>query len=137
MEKLFEIKHRFSGSVLFKLECSSLKICIEAAVNQGAYLEGAYLEGADLRGADLRGASLRGADGKKITIKETPLQILGLRWNIIIFDSHMKIGCEFHSIKKWSEFNIDQIDNMYIGALEFWEKSKGFIMNICKENGRV
>ncbi len=78
----FEIKHRFSGAVLFSLETESLKLCLQAAVKEkadlsgadlrGAYLSGAdlsgadlrvaYLSGADLRGADLRGADLRGAD---------------------------------------------------------------------------
>jgi len=69
---LFEIKHRFSGSVLFSLETESLKLCVEAAVKGGAdlgcaYLRGAYLGSADLGGAylggaDLRSAYLRGAD---------------------------------------------------------------------------
>jgi hypothetical protein len=88
----FEIKHRFTGAVLFSLETKSLKLCVEAAVKsdaylsdadlRGAYLRGAYLSdaylsgaylsdaylsganlrGADLSGADLRGAYLRGAD---------------------------------------------------------------------------
>ena len=58
----FEIKHRVTGAVLFELECGSLKLCVEAAVKQGAYLRGAYLQGAYLRGAYLRGAYLQGAD---------------------------------------------------------------------------
>jgi len=70
---LFEIKHRFTGAVLFSLETESLKLCVEAAVKSGAdlrgaylggaYLFGAYLFGADLGGADLRGAYLGGAEG--------------------------------------------------------------------------
>jgi len=59
---LFKIKHRFSGSVLFSLETESLKLCVEAAVKDGANLYGADLYGADLRGAYLRGAYLRGAN---------------------------------------------------------------------------
>jgi hypothetical protein len=62
-----EIKSRWSGSVLFSLETESLKLCVEAAVEQGAnlkgaYLKGAYLEGADLKGANLEGAYLKGAN---------------------------------------------------------------------------
>ena len=57
-----EIKSRWTGSVLFSLETESLKLAVEAAVKQGAYLTGAYLTGADLRGADLRGADLTDAD---------------------------------------------------------------------------
>jgi uncharacterized protein YjbI with pentapeptide repeats len=71
-DSLFEIKNRFTGSVLFSLRCGSLKLCVEAAVAadadltdanlRGANLTGANLRGADLRGADLRGANLRGAN---------------------------------------------------------------------------
>ena len=69
---LYEIKHEYSGEVLFSLECGSLRLCVEAAVRSEANLRGADLCGADLRGAnlyganlceaDLRGADLRGAD---------------------------------------------------------------------------
>ena len=59
--KLFEIKHRISGSVLFSLKTETLKLTLEAAVKAETDLRGAYLTGADLRGADLRGADLRGA----------------------------------------------------------------------------
>jgi hypothetical protein len=64
---LLEIKHRFSGSVLFSLETESLKLCVEAAVKGGANLgganlDGAYLDGANLGGANLGGANLDGAN---------------------------------------------------------------------------
>ena len=52
----FEIKSWFDGRVLFALETDSMKLCVEAAVKQRAYLRGAYLRGAYLQGADLRGA---------------------------------------------------------------------------------
>ncbi len=58
---LYEIKHRFTGTVLFSLETESLKLCVQAAVKAEAYLLGADLLGADLGGADLGGADLRGA----------------------------------------------------------------------------
>src|SRR5574343_664566 len=63
---LFEIKSRFTGAVLFSLETSSFKLCVEAAVKSRASLSGADLSGADLSGAnlyraDLSGASLSGA----------------------------------------------------------------------------
>ncbi len=63
---------QFTGAVLFELECASLKLCVEAAINsgvdlRGASLDGASLERANLRGAilciaNLRGANLRGAN---------------------------------------------------------------------------
>ena len=58
----FEIKHRWTGSILFSIETDSLKLAVEAAVKSGAYLRGAYLRGAYLRGADLGGAYLGDAD---------------------------------------------------------------------------
>jgi len=59
--KLFEIKHRISGSVLFSLKTETLKLTLEAAVKAETDLTGAYLRGADLTGANLTGADLRGA----------------------------------------------------------------------------
>ena len=64
---MFEIKSRYSGSVLFSLECGSMKLCVEAAAKRGTNLYGADLGGADLGAAnlyaaDLSGANLSGAD---------------------------------------------------------------------------
>jgi len=56
----FEIKSRFTGTVLFSLECGSLKLCVEAAVKSGADLYGANLGDANLGDADLGGANLYG-----------------------------------------------------------------------------
>ena len=58
----YEIKHRFSGGVLFSLECESLKVCVEVAVKSRANLSGANLSGADLGSAYLGGANLSGAN---------------------------------------------------------------------------
>jgi hypothetical protein len=67
MSSKFEIKHRYSGVVLFWTETESIKLCLEAAAKSeadlgGAYLREAYLRGANLRGANLGGAYLVGAD---------------------------------------------------------------------------
>ena len=56
---LYEIKHRYTGAVLFSHECDSWKICAEAAALSGADLSRAGLYGADLSGANLYGANLR------------------------------------------------------------------------------
>jgi uncharacterized protein YjbI with pentapeptide repeats len=58
----FEIKNRFSGKVLFSAGVSSMKLCVEAAVEARANLTGADLAGANLAGANLAGANLAGAD---------------------------------------------------------------------------
>ena len=59
---LFEIKNRYIGNVIFKLETESFQLCVEAAVKSGANLYNANLSGADLSGADLSGAYLSGAN---------------------------------------------------------------------------
>jgi hypothetical protein len=60
--QFFEIKSRYNASVLFSMECGSLRICVEAAVKANANLGGAYLACADLAGAYLARADLAGAD---------------------------------------------------------------------------
>jgi len=51
-----EIKHRFSGKVIFAIETKSLKLAVELAVGQNADLRNANLWNADLWNADLRNA---------------------------------------------------------------------------------
>ena len=41
----YEIKHRFTGSVIFETEADSLKLAVELAVKKGANLRCAYLWG--------------------------------------------------------------------------------------------
>jgi len=149
--KTFEIKHRFTGKVIFSLKCKSFKICIETAIQGSANLSSADLRSADLRSANLSSANLRSAnlrsadlsyadlrsdDGKTITINKIPLQFMGLQWDTIIFDSHIKIGCEFHSIKQWAEFDDTKIKDMDCNALKFWKQNKDMLLNICETHGR-
>ena len=57
-----EIKHRFTGKILFSVETDSWRLAVEAAVRSRANLSGANLSGADLSGANLYGANLTGAN---------------------------------------------------------------------------
>ncbi len=128
---LHTIKHRFTGLVLFELECGSLKLCLEAAVKSGAYLGDANLGGANLRGATLGGAYLRGANlggatyGDGIPITKQPVQVFGLSWPVLILDAHMEIGCELHSLADWADFDNERIAQMDgTGARRFWTANK-------------
>ena len=57
-----EIKHWWTGSILFEGDFSSVAEAVVAAVKKGADLGGADLRGADLRSANLRSANLRSAN---------------------------------------------------------------------------
>ena len=117
---IFKIKNRFTGHVLFSLETESLKLCVEAAVNDGANLDGANLDGANLRGANLGGANLRGAnlrganldgaylDGAKLIGDRPIIQIfpIGLRLDFLtafITDRGLLLhtGCFFGTVDKF------------------------------------
>ena len=76
---LFEIKHRLTVAVLFKLETESLKMCVETAVKRSADLRDADLRDADLRDADLRGADLRDADLRGADLSGADLRGADLR----------------------------------------------------------
>ena len=79
MKKLYQIKHRFNGSILFELKTTSLKLCVIAAVRADASLRGADLRGADLIGADLRGADLIGANLRGANLRGADLWDANLR----------------------------------------------------------
>ena len=59
---IFEIKHRYTGAVLYSGEGETLRAVVISAVASRAYLTGANLTRADLTGADLTGAYLADAD---------------------------------------------------------------------------
>ena len=140
---IIEIKNLY-GLVLYSSEARTLKECIELAVKDSKDLRGADLTGADLTGADLTGAYLRGADltGAYLTgetkIDKQPLQISTPVYFISIFDAHMQIGCEFHSLVDWWEFDDARIVKMDgKKALEFWRKWKAPLQVICSAEERI
>jgi len=161
-----EIK-TITGKVLYSCEALSVKECLELAVKDEADLTGAYLRGADLRGAYLRGAYLRGAyltgadltgadltgayltgayltgayltgaDNEKILIEKQPLQLDTADYYVTIYDNHMSIGCEFHSLGDWFSFDNKRILEMEgKRALSFWKTWKKPIKKVCLAGGR-
>jgi uncharacterized protein YjbI with pentapeptide repeats len=132
----FEIKNRWNGSIIFSLETESLKLCVEAAVKSGAYLDCAYLDGANLDGANLDGAYLDSAylDGAKygdgVPLETEPLQLLGGRYQIFVFDTHIKIGCKLFKHSEWENFTDKEIAKMDYGALEWWNEWRGLVLSL-------
>ncbi|MCP4539838.1 MAG: pentapeptide repeat-containing protein [Chloroflexi bacterium] len=94
----------------------------------GADLEGAYLHGADLTNADLRGASY----GEDVPLTRCPVQISGLRWHVLIMDTHVKIACELHSTVDWLAFDDERIARMDCEAIGFLKEHKEYIMGMAK-----
>ncbi len=75
----YEIKHRYTGAVLYAGGGETLRDVVVAAVASGANLHGADLSSADLHGADLRGADLRGANLSGADLRGADLRGADLR----------------------------------------------------------
>ena len=109
----------------------------------GANLSGANLSRANLSRANLSGANLSGAElsGVKISsdieIRLIPYQMSCDRHFVIIWDRHIRIGCQFQSMNDWFRFDDAQI--LALGCqkdLEWWKIWKGPIKAICVNTGR-
>jgi uncharacterized protein YjbI with pentapeptide repeats len=99
----------------------------------GARLDGARLDGARLDGASLDSASLVGATYGKATLKNGIFQFLGKYWPVLIFDAHIKIGCQLHSTDEWDAFTDEEISEMSSNALEFWRENKTLIIGLARQ----
>ena len=100
----FEIKSRWTGSVLFSVETETLKLAVELGVQSGADLRGADLRVADLGGANLYGADLYGVDLRVADLRDSkfPIQILGHRHFLqTTADGKLQIGCHTHTLDRW------------------------------------
>jgi hypothetical protein len=79
-EPIIEIKHRYSGAVLFTAKGATTVAAALAMANAaGADLSGADLSGAYLRSANLRSANLSGADLRSANLRSANLSGANLR----------------------------------------------------------
>jgi hypothetical protein len=70
--------------------------------------------------------------------QETPICVSGLAWSITITDTHMQIGCEFHSLKDWRSFTDERIAQMGgCQARRFWDGHKDMLLTLARSSGRV
>jgi len=114
---MIEIRHYVTGQVLFQKECENIKLAVEAAIRDRANLSGAILSGVKIFGVE---------------ITKTPIQISGLKWQITILDTHIRIGCRQHSIDEWDSLDDRQISQMADDALELWKTHKDWIMSLAR-----
>ena len=133
-----KIKSRWSGDVIYTAELPddtqsgmAVRAALEQATRAGANLRAANLRAADLRGADLSGANLRGADinGEKIT--RVPVQIANLRWDVLITEGYLRIGCQRHTHAEWAAFDDATIAGMDEDAADFWAQWKAPLLVMC------
>ena len=98
---------------------------------RGANLKYADLRGANLKYANLRGANLRGANILGADLTTDVIRIDGMRWDVMIFQDWMTIGCQHHHIDDWDKFTDDEIAEMDDDALEFWQANKQKLITIA------
>ena len=111
-----------------------------------ANLHHANLRRADLRGSNLYYANFKNADLYDANLNNTNIcgtkfpetdKFLDCPWGIChIRGDYIRIGCEYHSVDKWNNFNDDDIITMdtYINVyttLEWWRFNKPIIMLIA------
>ena len=75
----FEIKHRFSGKILFSCENETLKLAVSLAIKSNANLSSANLSSANLSSADLSSADLSSANLRSADLSYANLRYADLR----------------------------------------------------------
>jgi len=135
-----------SGANLSRAELACANLVgadLDGANLAGANLSDADLSGANLAGADLSRANLAGAnlDGAKwdaegiIKTASAPIQISGTPWPIMIFDHHIKIGCQTHTTEEWAAFGDEAIARMGgTHARRFWDQWKTVVLAMAEEH---
>ena len=64
--------------------------------------------------------------------------MLGLQWPVTIFDNHMRIGCQLHSLADWATFTKRDIVEMDgTDALLFWRRHKAMLLALAGHNEAV
>lgn len=62
----------------------------------------------------------------------SPINIIGLDYNVTITDAHMTIGCEHHLITDWQSFDDRRIIQMDgARAARFWKTHGPYLLSMC------
>ena len=107
---------------------------LKSADLQYANLENANLKSADLYSADLQYANLRDAYLESSNLENANLRnakngeemlekcntVLGLKWNILMFQDDVTVGCKKYRLHEWKNFSDHEIYNMHKDALDFY-----------------
>jgi hypothetical protein len=125
------IDANLSGANLIDADLS--RAYLSGANLSRAYLSGANLSRANLSGANLSCADLIGANLSGEILKISPVQVVGLPWNVLITQEFMVIGCQRHSHIEWADFSDEKIANMESRASEFWKVWKEPLLMMCSK----
>ena len=126
MNVTIRIRHLVNDAVLFECEAPD---DLHSGLHMRHALEKAVEAHANLSGANLRGASF----GEGVTAEQGVLQLIGLRWDVIIFDAHMRIGCQMHPLSDWASFDDRRIAEMDgVHALRFWRQHKSALLTLAQ-----
>jgi len=88
--------------------------------------------GGNFWGGDFLGGNFLGGNFWGEKISRAPISIFGLKnWPVQITPTKMHIGCQHHDHSSWRNFTDQEINNMAIGAGEFWRVNKAFLLSIC------
>jgi uncharacterized protein YjbI with pentapeptide repeats len=105
---------------------------LQSANLQSANLRYADLQYANLRYADLRYADLQSADLHDHKQAQSPLQLTGLKWPVLISDKSMQIGCKTRTMQQWREISDAELKEMHNEACVFWHKHKAALLALCE-----
>ena len=136
MSEKIQIRHRDTNAVLFECEAPA---DLSSGLRMRHALEKATQARANLARANLARANLDGAKfGDGVTAARGIRQVLGLRWPVTIFDNHMRIGCQLHSLADWAAFTKRDIVEMDgTDALLFWRRHKAMLLALAGHNEAV
>jgi hypothetical protein len=123
-----------SGSVLIGINFNRASLC--SANFHGACIRDSYMFGADLGGASFAYAEIKNTTVlSEHPVTKTPIFLYGLRWEVIIDDTHMKIGCQNHSHSAWAQFDDETIHAMdEYSALAFWKSNRDALLALCRDH---
>ena len=63
----------------------------------------------------------------------SPIHIVGLPYSVTIIDKHMQIGCEFHEITEWVDFDERRIAAMDgVRSSRFWRDHGAMLIGLCR-----
>jgi len=63
----------------------------------------------------------------------SPIHFIGLPYSVTIIDKHMQIGCEFHEITEWVDFDERRIAAMDgVRSSRFWRDHGAMLIGLCR-----